>query len=94
MLTGYIYVIRNKVNQKLYVGQTAKNLKTRFKGHCNESQNLNKPQRAICKALRKYGAEQFEIRPIDIVKSETPEQLRKELDIREIHFIKICIPAI
>jgi group I intron endonuclease len=89
MFVGYIYVIRNKLNQKLYVGQTAKDLSTRFKGHCKESKRTDKPQRFICKALQKYGFESFEIRPIDIVKCETPEQLRQELDIKEIHFIKI-----
>jgi group I intron endonuclease len=89
MLTGYIYVIRNKINGKLYVGQTTKNLSIRFQSHWKESKRTDKPQRAVCKALRKYGFESFEIRPIDVVKCETPEQLKEELDLKEIHFIKI-----
>jgi group I intron endonuclease len=89
MLTGYIYVIRNKINGKLYVGQTTKNLSIRFQSHWKESKRTDKPQRAVCKALRKYGFESFEIRPIDIVKCETPKQLKEELDLKEIHFIKI-----
>ena len=58
-----IYMWRNKVNQKLYVGQT-KNFRKRTKEHKyksfneNEKYNYNYPLHC---AIRKYGIENFEI---------------------------------
>jgi group I intron endonuclease len=56
----YVYLLKNKVNGKAYVGQTTKPLKTRWAAHkCHALRD----QRiyALQHAIRKYGPEQFEI---------------------------------
>ena len=46
-----IYIIRNDINKKVYIGQ-AKNAKTRFQGHCKPSSANNE---IIGRAINKYG---------------------------------------
>lgn len=33
LYTGYVYIIRNKVNDKVYIGQTTQEPGKRFKSH-------------------------------------------------------------
>lgn len=56
-ITKYIYIIRNFINDKVYIGQ-AIDPKKRFKGHI---QNKNRKQfsSAIDGAIKKYGPENF-----------------------------------
>lgn len=65
-----IYKITNKINGKLYVGQTIRPLKRRIWNH------LCKTGTAISSALRKYGIENFVIEEID--RAETKEELNKK----------------
>lgn len=44
---GYIYVITNKLNGKQYVGQTSRDLETRFNEHCTETRGNSLLHRAI-----------------------------------------------
>jgi len=50
-----IYLIRNKINGKEYVGQTVQSLERRWQIH------LCGKQQAIDLAIKKYGAENFEL---------------------------------
>lgn len=34
---GYIYIIKNDINDKAYVGKTLNSLEKRFKEHCADS---------------------------------------------------------
>lgn len=54
-----IYLIRNKVNGNLYVGQTKNTLKTRYAGHKHEAKKGN--MSPLYCAMRKYGLENFDI---------------------------------
>ncbi len=54
---GYIYLIRNLVNGKGYVGQTSSSIEERFSEHVAAS-NRN-CSNALYKAMRKYGIENF-----------------------------------
>lgn len=54
-----IYIIKNTVNNKLYIGQTKQTLRKRFIGHKNKSNNGSKP--AIHCAMRLHGIENFNI---------------------------------
>ncbi len=74
---SYIYVFRNKINHKLYVGQTVSNLQRRISKHFRRSMN---PKFKFERAIAKYGKDNFEIF-IYIV----PEN---ELDYFEIELIK------
>ncbi len=50
-----IYLIKNKVNGKGYVGQTVRSWEERWYEHCHSCREV------IDKAIRKYGVENFEI---------------------------------
>ncbi len=54
---GYIYIIKNSVNNKVYIGQTIQPVEVRFKQHlkCLKS---NRKQ-AISRAIKKYGKDKF-----------------------------------
>ena len=55
-----IYKIENKVNGKLYIGQTINQIKIRFKKHLAQI-NCKNQCSALYSAIRKYGKENFEI---------------------------------
>lgn len=79
----FIYKITNKINNKVYIGQT-NSIKNRWKSHKSEAKN-NRPQGdyPIYHAIRKYGIENFIFEIID-------ECLNlREANIQETWFIKI-----
>ena len=51
----YIYILTNKINQKKYVGKSAKNPKRRIERHKKEAGSP-----AIHRAIKKYGFENFD----------------------------------
>jgi group I intron endonuclease len=53
----FIYVIRNTVNDKVYVGQTWKNLQFRFMSHCRIGPHNHCVK--IARAIAKYGKDNF-----------------------------------
>ena len=59
---GWIYVITNLVNSKKYVGQTVRELRARWAGHLQAARRGG--DSALCRAIRKYGEENFIIEPI------------------------------
>lgn len=81
-MKGKIYKIINKVNGKIYVGQTIKSLKERFQKHCQRTTKKDKYHlnMAIKKAIRKYGKDNFTIELIEEVKVD-------KLDEREVYWI-------
>ena len=62
-----IYKITNKVNGKIYIGQTRRDLDTRIRGHIN-SANCGSLLYFHC-AIRKYGWENFDAVVIDTANS-------------------------
>lgn len=81
-MKGKIYKITNKLNGKIYIGQTLKSLEERFQKHCWKTTEKDKyhMNMAIKKAIRKYGKENFTIELIEEVNQEL-------LDVREIYWI-------
>lgn len=61
-MTGKIYLIRNLVNGKGYVGQTKRSLFVRFSQHKKDAEKRS--DTALHRALRKYGPENFEIKEV------------------------------
>lgn len=72
-----IYKITNKINGKIYIGQTTTSLKKRWNNHC-----CNK-QKKLCVgfSIQKYGKENFTIEEIDGANSQS------ELNYLEQHYI-------
>ena len=66
-MSGRIYQITNKINNKKYIGKTIKSLSTRFYNHCYSSKNGSTTY--FHKALRKYGKNNFFIEEIEICES-------------------------
>ena len=75
---GRIYIIRNTVNSKIYVGQTTVSIKLRFQNHLSAARN-NKDY-VIGKAIRKYGQDKFYVELLE-------ECLKEELNEREKYWI-------
>lgn len=75
----YVYKIINKINNKIYVGQTTETLKKRFKRHCGYQLNNDDH---LHRAMKKYGIENFSIELIEEVNNQ------EELDEREYYWIQ------
>lgn len=71
-----IYKITNKINNKCYIGQSI-NIERRWKEHLNDDIKLD---RAIGKAFKKYGINNFTFEIIEIC-------LEEQLDEKEIYWI-------
>lgn len=71
-----IYKVQNKTNGKIYIGQTARDIKVRIDEHCRHSST------AIDAAIAKYGIESFDVEQIDT--AETIEELNE----KEIYWIQ------
>ena len=81
MKTGIIYIIKNKLNDKVYIGQTTTNIKTRFNQHCKNS-TLKSRHYKLYNAIKKYGKDKFYIEIL-----EQGVDINK-LDEREIYYIE------
>ena len=70
---GYIYKIINDINDKVYIGQTCRSIKERWKEHLKDYQKTqnNFP---IYNAMRKYGKEHFNIIEIEQVDNDLLNQ--------------------
>ncbi len=71
---GYIYKITNKIDNKMYVGQTTKDLEERWKGHLKKNSNC----RYLSSALKKYGKENFKFELICISFDEYLDEIEKQ----------------
>ncbi|GEM_PF-2366541 len=78
---GTIYLIRNLINGKCYVGQTTLTLRERWNCHLSASRNTPKPS-YFQRAIQKYGADNFSIE----VLVETED--REVVDQLEIFYIQ------
>ena len=72
---GVIYCIRNKANNKRYIGMTTRDAKTRFAEHC-------KADSYIGNAIRKHGGHNFVLHVID--QANDIEELKE----KEIYWIR------
>ena len=76
---GFIYVIRNKVNNKVYVGLTCATVDLRFKEHIKATKRY--PHRKLYQAINDIGIENFYIETLGDFSDE-------ELSDKEVAFIK------
>ena len=77
----YIYCITNLINGKQYVGQTIRTIQERFLDHSHQAYCEDGETRPICRAIRKYGIENFKI-------EELEEVALDKLNEREVYWIQ------
>lgn len=73
-----IYKVTNKINNKVYIGQTTESLKNRWNRHCGYQLNDGT---YFHKAIKKYGQENFTIEIVDKANNQ------QELDKLEFKYI-------
>lgn len=83
MSYGIIYKAQNKINNKVYIGQTIKELEIRKKQHFyNSNINKNENKSHFKSSIEKYGFDVFEWSILDTANSFN------ELNFKEIFYIK------
>ncbi len=70
-MAGHVYIIKNTVNSKVYVGQTIVDILIRFEQHCCKTSNCV----ALRNAIMKHGRENFKIE--SVFQSDSLEELNK-----------------
>lgn len=65
MNTCLIYLITNKINNRIYIGQTWRPLLKRFKKHCEKNSCVK-----LYRAIKKYGKDNFKIECIAACSSQ------------------------
>lgn len=81
-MAGIIYIIRNLVDGKVYIGQTRRSLKDRWFEHCRKPVSSNEGRMSIKKAIRTLGKENFSIEILETCDA-------KDLNDREYYYIKL-----
>lgn len=76
---SYVYKITNKINGKMYIGQTSRTLAERFDEHCREVCSQRFKHRPLYEAMIKYGVENFSIELLE--ETDHPKE-------REIYWIE------
>lgn len=75
-MVGYIYEIRNLVNNKIYIGSTI-NYKNRKRGHFNDLRNGKHSSSYLQNSYNKHGEEKFEFNIIEKVEINDRSELYK-----------------
>lgn len=86
-MIGYIYIITNKITGKQYVGQTRRTITIRFNQHKTRAIS-KKDNMYLHIAMNKYGVENFTVKEITHIEFDDKNQLIKELNALEKHYIK------
>ena len=87
MFVGYVYVMKNDVNDKVYIGQTSKSLKWRIMRHCEISRTPGKHDYKLSIAIREIGEDHFGIYELAKVYARTYKELKSILEPLERMYI-------
>lgn len=79
-MNGTIYIIKNKINSKIYIGQTIRLAQVRFNQHCKKSSSQS---HLITRAISSYGKENFFYEIL-----ETNIETYEELNAKEEYYIE------
>lgn len=85
-MKGYIYKFQNNINNKIYIGQTRRSLRTRYSQHLNASKKDKKYP--LHWAITKYGIENFTFSVVEEIESDNIEHLIDSLNKLEIDYIQ------
>lgn len=83
-MVGFIYKYENRVNHKVYIGQTVDLVSRQYSHKCKAQTVKNK----FYNAVRKYGWDNFNFSVIAQVEAETLEEVTKLLDCMEEKYIE------
>ena len=78
-MNGFIYIIKNTINNKVYIGQTRVSVEQRWKEHLRHAQYGDQ---IINRAMKKYGIDKFYIETLEICDISV-------LDYREMFYIDL-----
>lgn len=78
-MNGFIYIIKNTINNKVYIGQTRTSVNQRWSEHLRHAKYGDQ---VINRAMRKYGIDKFYIETLEICDI-------KVLDEREMYYIDL-----
>lgn len=78
-MKGFIYIIRNTINNKVYIGQTRVSIELRWKEHLRHAKTGDQ---VINRAMNKYGVDKFYIETLEICDLDV-------IDQREIYYIEL-----
>lgn len=78
-MNGFIYIIRNTVNSKVYIGQTRVSSDIRWKEHLRHAKYGDQ---IINRAMRKYGVDKFYMETLEICSLDV-------IDYREMYYIDL-----
>lgn len=78
-MNGFIYIIRNTINDKVYIGQTKTSVENRWKEHLRHARYGDQ---VINRAMNKYGIDKFYVETLEICDLDV-------LDEREIYYIEL-----
>ena len=87
-MNGKIYIIRNKINDKVYIGQTTMSVADRFRHHLSSKPESHHYQAILC-AIRAHGRENFWVETLEegITTHEELDRLEEEY-IRKYNSLK------
>lgn len=85
---GVIYAIRNKINNKLYIGATTNSIKKRWWQHISSANSGRgtKVFKTLWEDIRQYGKDSFEISVLEEVLG------KEQLNEREVYYIQELNP--
>ena len=71
----YIYMITNKINQKIYIGQTSQAPEQRWKEHQIDARKESLKNRPLYRAINKYGIENFIFEVIEATRNPVEREV-------------------
>ncbi len=83
---GSVYLIRNNINGKVYVGKTERGVNSRWQQHIKDSQG--RCRSVIAKAIRKYGPKNFSVSTLTTTSLSTNLNSLERFWIAELHSIE------
>lgn len=85
-MNGRIYIIKNTINDKVYIGQTLMSLEERLKQHINHSKSKNHYK--LYQAMDEIGKDKFYI---ELLEDDVPINKLDEREIYWINFYNSCV---
>ena len=84
---GFIYCIKNDVNDKMYVGQTTRTISLRFAEHKSDSKTTDDCP-LLYNCMRSIGRDHFFVEELECIVNKSKSKLQDELNKREIFYIQ------